>query len=245
MRSLTLDTTSFTPTLVNLLCQLPNAVSNSIWERVPNASFPKPSPQASYETRLSYITAKYVEKLFAESLPSSTSPNEFLVHSITQRDLKGVLWALAKKADPNTRTPVLPALVVALLQDDKLSSGGSEPADFPLAELLILNGANPVDPKSLPAEATRLSDAAKEYLQAKSDRVMQNAQSPGVQQNVPGKIPSGLGISNSTPSQSLGGDLNRTVSKLQKRLSAGGKGFRAQLSPPLDKDKDGERRGYE
>jgi Arf-GAP with SH3 domain, ANK repeat and PH domain-containing protein len=241
MRSLTLDTTSFTATLLGLLRQLPNVVSNSIWEHTPNPAQPKPTPQALYETRLAYITAKYGDKAFVQPLPPGVSPNEFLVRSITNGGLKGVLWALARKADPNTRTPVLPALILALQQDDRAPK--TEEAEFPFAELLILNGANPVDPRTLPVEASTLSDAAKRYLQVKSDRAVQNAQSPSVHYSTPGKTAQGLGISNSSssssPSTSLG-ELNRTVSKLQKRLSSGGKGFRAQLSPPLDKD--GERR---
>jgi len=243
MRSLTLDTASFNPSLVSLLQLLPNAASNSVWEKNPNSSFPKPSPQSPYETRQAYITAKYVEKVFVEPIAPSTSPNELLIRSITQGDLKGVLWALARKADPNTRTPVLAALVVALQQDEKFglgkvdsgSSSGSGPAtEYPIAELLLLNGANPVDPRTLPPDVS-LSDAAKRYLQAKVDRALQNTQSPPMQHAVPPKN-AGLGISNVTSQGSSIGDLNRTVSKLQKRLSTGGKNFRAQISPPLDKD---------
>src|SRR5579871_6039679 len=234
MRSLTLDTASFNPSLVTLLRLLSNAASNSVWERVPNPSYPKPSPQSAYEARLVYITAKYVEQVFVEPLPSATSPNELLIRSITQGDLKGVLWALARKADPNTRTPVLPALILALQQDDrtttslaKTESGsstgsGTQTTEYPTAELLLLNGANPVDPKTLPADAN-LSEPAKQYLQAKVNRALQNAQSPPIQHVVPSKNITGLGISNTTSQGgSIGGDLNRTVSKLQKRLSAGG-----------------------
>lgn len=256
MRSLTLDTASFNPHLVTLLRMLPNAASNAVWEHTPNPSYPKPSAQSPYEARLSYITAKYVEKAFVEPLPASTSPNELLIRSITQSDLKGVLWALARKADPNTRTPVLPAVFIALQQDDKMAtllskteSGSSNDSaqlatEFPMAELLLLNGANPVDLKTLSAEANGLSDAARRYLQAKVERALQNAQSPPIQHAIPPKNIAGLGITNTSPSQSgsIGGDLNRTVSKLQKRLSAGGKNFRAQLSPPLDKDRENEKR---
>ena len=250
MRSLTLDTTTFTSNLVNMLRLLPNAVSNSVWECVPNASYPKPTAQSSYEARHAYITAKYVNKLFLEPLPSSTTANELLVRSIKSGNLKKVLWALASKADPNTRTPILPALIVALLQDDKMantlskmdsgSSSGSiqQASKFPFAELLLLNGAMPVDPRTLPVEGSALSDAAKGYLQHKLDRILQNSQSPPPQHSIPSK---GIGMpgSSSSPSSgntSIGGDLNRTVSRLQKRLSSGGKNFRTSSSPPLDKD---------
>ena len=254
MRSLTLDTTSFNSNLVNLLRLLPNAVSNSVWERVPNQSLPKPTAQSSYEARHAYITAKYVNKTFVEPIPSSTTANELLIRSITQGDLKGVLWALACKADPNTRAPILPALIVALLQDDKManvlsktdsaSSNGSiqQVSKFPFAELLLLNGAMPVDPKTLPVEASALSDAAKHYLQDKLDRLLHNSQSPPAQYSLPSKGSSTMGISaGSTSTQSggntsIGGDLNRTVSKLQKRLSSSGKPFRKEMSPALDKE---------
>jgi Arf-GAP/SH3 domain/ANK repeat/PH domain-containing protein len=244
MRSLTLDTTSFTPNLVNLLRLLPNNISNSVWEAVSNPHA-KPVPQSPYEDRLKYITAKYVDRAFVEPLPLSTTANELLLKSITKGDLRGVLWALASKANPNGGTATLPAILLALLQEDKPTnpqgkpdSGSStptsqEPPNYPIAELLVLNGATPIEPKSLPAEASNLSEPAKQYLQAKADRVQQNLQSPPPQYTTPSKSTTGLGISsNPPPSSSSGvtslGDLNRTVSKLQKRLSAGGKTFRTQ-----------------
>jgi hypothetical protein len=180
-----------------------------------------------------------------EPPPPSTTANELLLKSITKGDLKGVLWALASKANPNVCTAALPAVLLALLQEDnptnaltKTDSGSSTPTSqdtpkYPITELLVLNGATPIEPKALPAEAHGLSEAAKHYLQVKADRVQQNFQSPPPQYTVPPKSTTGLGISsNSAPSSSsvasLGGDLNRTVSKLQKRLSAGGKTFRTQ-----------------
>jgi Arf-GAP/SH3 domain/ANK repeat/PH domain-containing protein len=252
MRSLTLDTTSFTATLLNLLRLLPNSTSNSVWEHIPNPSYPKPTSQSPHEARLAYITAKYVDRLFVEPLSPSTNANELLIRSITDGDLRGVLWALASKADPNTRNPVLPALIVALFQDDrslgKTDSGSSSGSTrqipkFPFAELVALNGATLLDPNNLPAEANGLSDAARLYLRGKSDRVFQSPQSQRV---VPSKSNSGLGISSVSGSlQSTGtisGDFNKTVGKLQKRLSSGGKGFRTQISPPiLDKERDTDR----
>jgi len=243
MRSLTLDTTSFTPDLVNLLRLLPNNISNSVWEAVPNLHA-KPVPQSPYEDRLKYITAKYVDRAFVEPLPLSNTANELLLKSIAKGDLRGVLWALASKANPNVGTSTLSPLLLALLQEDKpvngagkADSGASTPTSqntpkYPIAELLVLNGAIPIEPKTLPVEASSLSDAAKQYLQAKADRVQQNLQSPPPQYTVPSKS-STVMSSNPPPSSSsgvtsLGGDLNRTVSKLQKRLSAGGKTFRTQ-----------------
>jgi Arf-GAP/SH3 domain/ANK repeat/PH domain-containing protein len=260
MRSLTLDTTSFTSTLLNLLRLLPNATSNSVWERIPNSLYIKPSPNSSYEARHSYITAKYVDKLFVEPLAPSTSANDLLLRSITDGNLKGVLWALANKANPNARNATLPALLLALLQDEgslgKSDSGSSTGSiqtspQFPFAELLVLNGATPIDPSMLPPEASSLGDAARRYLRIKSDRVYH---SPQTQRTVPSrsnsaisKSNSGLGISStSNSSQSAGtttisADFNKTVGKLQKRLSSGGKNFRAQLSTPLDKERDTDR----
>lgn len=240
MRSLTLDTTSFTANLINLLHLLPNAISNSIWEGNPNASFPKPSPQSSYEVRHTYITAKYVDRNLVEPLPPSTTPNQFLIKSIRNGDLKGVLWALASKADPNCYDQTTPALVLALLQDDKMAqtlarsdSGSSsnsihQTTKFPFGELLVLNGANPIEPRTLPAEANGLSDAAKHYLQIKSDRMLRNVHSPPTQYVVPSKPTTSSSNSLSQGTNTIGADLNRTVSKLQKRLSSGGKNFRSQ-----------------
>jgi Arf-GAP/SH3 domain/ANK repeat/PH domain-containing protein len=250
MRSLTLDTSSFTANLVNLLRLLPNAVSNSVWENAPNPNQPKPTAQSSYETRHAYITAKYVNTKFIESLPMGQSANQYLIGAITHGDLKGVLLALAHKADPNTRAPILPAVVVALFQDDKSaaavvkadagSPNGSTPPSsaFPFAELLVLNGATPVDTKTLPMEVNSLSEAAKRYLQEKQDRAVQNAQSPPTQHVLPvsRSQPYGLTTSTSNSSGQTGsggggssiGDLNRSVSKLQKRLSSGAKNLRVK-----------------
>jgi Arf-GAP with SH3 domain, ANK repeat and PH domain-containing protein len=243
MRSLTLDTTSFTANLINLLRLLPNTISNSIWEGNPNASFPKPSPQSSYEVRHAYITAKYVDRVLVDTLPSATTPNQLLIKSIRNGDLKGVLWALARKADPNCHDQTLPALILALLQDDKMAqtlarsdSGSSsnsihQTTKFPFAELLVLNGADPIEPRTLPSEANGLSDSAKHYLQIKSDRMLRNVHSPPTQYTVPSKpnpTSTNSVSSHSGGTNTIGADLNRTVSKLQKRLSSGGKNFRMQ-----------------
>jgi Arf-GAP with SH3 domain, ANK repeat and PH domain-containing protein len=269
MRSLTLDTTSFTPNLVNLLRLLPNAVSNSVWEQLPNPAQPKPTAQSSYETRHAYITAKYVITKFIEPLPLGTSANQYLIGAILHGDLKGVLLALAHKADPNTRAPILPALVVALLQDDKAgsalgktdsgSSNGSiqqsqQSYTFPFAELLVLNGATPVDPKTLPTEASSLSEAARQYLQKKLDRT--NVQSPSSQHTLPSSKSQSSGLAGSgisslsaqpisgggTSASSIGGDLNRSMSKLQKRLSAGAKNLRTYKEDGQTKSRREEER---
>lgn len=258
MRSLTLDTNSFTPNLLSMLRLLPNAVSNLVWEHTLNPSHPKPTAQSSHEARQAYITAKYVHRSFVDHLPPSTTANELLTKSIATGDLKSVLWALAKKANPNSRSSTPPPIVLALLLDDKLantlsksdsgSSNGSlqskEPPKFPFAELLILNGATPVDPKTISPEANGLSDTAKRYLQEKVDRILQNVHSPPTQHSLPSKSGSiggnsvGTLSSQSGGTSSIGGDLNRTVSKLQKRLSSGGKNLRTQLTSSQDKDRD-------
>jgi Arf-GAP with SH3 domain, ANK repeat and PH domain-containing protein len=173
MRSLTLDNTSFTPSLLTILSSLPNSISNSIWEATPNSDYIKPAHQSSYEERRTYITAKYANKQFVEELP--TSPIQFLIEAIENRDLKGMLWALANNADPNA-TGNIPALLMALLKDDKMANGSSNDfcqPSFPLAELLVLNGATPIDPRSLPVEADCLSESAKTFLQEKVDRIAQ------------------------------------------------------------------------
>jgi Arf-GAP with SH3 domain, ANK repeat and PH domain-containing protein len=178
MRSLTLDSTSFTPSVLNMLSSLPNSISNSVWERIPNPNYPKPTSQSSYDERRAYITAKYVHRKFVEGLPAAT---RFLIQSIENGDLKGILWALANKADPNTCARDLPALIIALLKDDKMANGSKADSNevqmnFPLSELLLLNGATPIPLGNLSVEASGLSDSAKRFLQEKVDRMVLTGQ---------------------------------------------------------------------
>ncbi len=106
VRSLTLDTTSFTTDIVELLLQVGNRVSNMVWEAKLDRS-QKPSSVATREHRLKFITAKYVQREFVAPISSTLShystPDETLLASIKKNDIQGVLYGLALGANPNVK----------------------------------------------------------------------------------------------------------------------------------------------
>lgn len=223
VRSLTLDITSFTIDIVEVLLLIGNRVSNMIWEAKLDASL-KPSPQATREQRLRFITAKYVDRLYVETLSPTLSryatPDETLLAAIKKNEIQQVLYALALRANPNVldRMRGTHAIWLALAAADPASpsptptpSVNSNDADmkavpFPVAELLSQNGAQ--IPTALPAFP--LGRFARQYYEQKVDRSQDAAGS-----DVLGTLPPHLGA-NDRPQR-------EKESRLQKRVSAGGR----------------------
>ncbi|GAB0131809.1 hypothetical protein EsDP_00000267 [Epichloe bromicola] len=221
VRSLTLDITSFTIDIVEVLLLIGNRVSNMIWEAKLDASL-KPSPQATREQRLRFITAKYVDRLYVETLSPTLSryatPDETLLAAIKKNEIQQVLYALALRANPNVldRMRGTHAIWLALAAADPASpsptpSVNSNDADmkavpFPVAELLSQNGAQ--IPTALPAFP--LGRFARQYYEQKVDRSQDAAGS-----DVVGTLPLHLGA-NDRPQR-------EKESRLQKRVSAGGR----------------------
>ncbi|KAF3916753.1 hypothetical protein ABW20_dc0107414 [Dactylellina cionopaga] len=110
VRSLTLDVNSFTPDLTELLIKIGNKISNSIWEARLDPK-DKPTPTASRETRLKFITAKYINHQYVASistvLGNSSSgeevptPDEALLAAVKKDNLTGAVYALAAKGSAN------------------------------------------------------------------------------------------------------------------------------------------------
>jgi Arf-GAP/SH3 domain/ANK repeat/PH domain-containing protein len=154
IRSLTLDTVSFTPELIELIQAVTNGQVNSIWER---NLFQK--SQINEKTRRTFISEKYVEKKFVRPLDR---PNAELRKAVGDQDVLKVLESLASRANPNSSVDGEHAesmLVYAL------RSAPRDAKTFPLAELLILNSA------TVPATTpTGLSSCAKVYLASKIAR---------------------------------------------------------------------------
>lgn len=175
IRSLTLDTTSFSTDIVEILLQIGNRISNMVWEaRLEEGQ--KPGPHASRDQRLRFITAKYVDKAYIAPIGSSlqshySTPDETLLASVKKNDIQGVLYALTLRANPNShdRSRNTHAVFLALAAADpatpgagsampspapspggRMPSSGQRPVHaFPIAELLVQNGA--VIPSSPPA----------------------------------------------------------------------------------------------
>ncbi|KAK6081845.1 PH domain-containing protein [Seiridium cupressi] len=220
VRSLTLDITSFTPDIIELLLLVGNRVSNMVWETRLEPGI-KPGPQASREQRLKFITAKYVDRAYIEPISATLSryptADDTLLAAIKRNEIQQVIYALALKANPNVldKSRGTHAIFLALAAADPASPSpsptpgsrgetDSKAKPFPLAELLIQNGAEV--PASMPAFP--LSRSAQLYIEQKRGR---NAaiDAPGM------SLPSTLSPS---PSERMRRDKER----LQKRISAGG-----------------------
>lgn len=221
VRSLTLDITSFTPDIIELLLLVGNRVSNMVWEARLEPGI-KPGPQASREQRLKFITAKYVDRAYVEPISATLSryptADETLLAAIKRNEIQQVIYALALKANPNVLDksrgthPVFLALAAA---DPASPSPSPAPAGapenvskgkpFPIAEMLLQNGAEV--PNTMPAFP--LSRSAQLYIEQKRGRTAA-IDAPGT------TLPS------STLSPSPSERMRRDKERLQKRISAGG-----------------------
>ena len=237
VRSLTLDVTSFTPDLVELLCQVGNRMANSIWEAKVDAAQRPNVHSSSRESRLKFITAKYVQRAFVAPLSPTlslhSSPDELLIASAKKNDIAGALYALALRANPNaidssTNTHVA---TLALAAADPVSANSSEselapaaaaaaaaqapiPATFPLAELLMQNGGE------LPLQvAEGLSQSAKTFVVHKTAKRLNQQVCP----------PPARGSSTHESPSSLRDRQLREKERLQKRVSSGARLHRAPI----------------
>lgn len=191
VRSLTLDTTSFTLDTIEVLLTIGNRVSNMIWEARLD-SYLKPTPTSTREQRLRFITAKYADRAFVQPISTTLSPystpDETLLASIKKNDIQNVLYALALRANPNATDrsrathavylalaaadPALPAQTVSSLPSPGRSPSGTgtppppRAKPFAVAEMLLQNGADiPASPAPI-----ALSPAAKLYLEQKTEQ---------------------------------------------------------------------------
>ncbi|TAQ88993.1 hypothetical protein B7494_g2659 [Chlorociboria aeruginascens] len=216
VRSLTLDINSFTTDIVELLLLVGNRVSNMVWEARLDQAL-KPTPQASREQRLKFITAKYVDRAYVNPISPTLSryatADETLLAAIKRNEIQQVIYALALGANPNVtdKSRETHSLFLALAAADpaspaqmnspKLSDGSTKSVAFPLAEILVQNGAD--IPTTKPAFP--LSRSAALYIEQKSGR---------------GNLTDTLGaLPNLSPMEKM----REREPKLQKRVSAGGR----------------------
>jgi Arf-GAP/SH3 domain/ANK repeat/PH domain-containing protein len=187
VRSLTLDPNAFTQDVIEIFFTVGNRVSNGIWEA--RLDIQKPNPQSSREQRLRFITSKYADRAYVQPLSANSShfgtPDETLLASIKKNDIEAVAYALALQANPNVvdKSRGTHAVFLALAAADPASpSAGVSPTpggsqshsnaassrkSFPVAELLLLNGANiPNSPPPIP-----LSLSGRVYLETKTSQL--------------------------------------------------------------------------
>ncbi|KAI0974236.1 hypothetical protein F4678DRAFT_368303 [Xylaria arbuscula] len=223
VRSLTLDTTSFTLDIIELLLLVGNRVSNMVWEAKLDTSL-KPGPQATREQRLRFITSKYVERAYIEPISTTLSryatADETLLAAIKRNEVQEVIHALALRANPNVLDKVRnthPVFLALAAADPASPSPGMTPTvraetesrtiPFAVAEMLIQNGAD--IPVQMPGFS--LSHNAQLYINEKRGRTAAIAAS-------------GLSIpSNISPSFSERPQRDKDARSLQKRISAGGR----------------------
>ncbi|KAI1447732.1 centaurin beta [Annulohypoxylon stygium] len=222
VRSLTLDITSFTPDIIELLLLVGNRVSNMVWEAKLDPNL-KPGPQATREQRLKFITAKYVDRAYVEPISATLSryptADETLLAAIKRNEIQQVIYALALKANPNTldKSRGTHPIFLALAAADPASPSPTTPVTgrpetdsrvipFPVAEMLIQNGAE--IPAIMPAFP--LSRSAQMYIEQKRGR---NAAIEASGVSMPGSL-------SPSPSERLQRDKD---ARLQKRISAGGR----------------------
>lgn len=182
VRSLTLDITSFTPDIVELLMLVGNRVANMVWESRLDPGI-KLGPQATREQRLRFITAKYVDKMFVEPISATLSrypsPDDTLLAAIKKNEIQQVIYALALRANPNVtdKSRGTHAVFLALAAADPAAPGATtttpppaqgevKPVPFPVAEMLLQNGAElPQGMPSIP-----LGRSAQAFLEQKRGR---------------------------------------------------------------------------
>jgi Arf-GAP/SH3 domain/ANK repeat/PH domain-containing protein len=223
VRSLTLDINSFTTDIVELLLLVGNRVSNMIWEAKLDP-VNKPSPQATRDQRLKFITAKYVDRVYIEPISSGRygTADETLMAAIKRNDIQQVIYALASRANPNTadKSRGTPAVFFALSAADPASNPASPSLSasprtntpskvvaFPIAEMLVQNGAE--IPGTLPAFP--LSQSAQLYIEQKNSKS------------------SATDTLGALPTMSPGDKQKEKEARLQKRVSAGGRLAKAPI----------------
>lgn len=223
--------TSFTPDLVELLCQVGNRMANSIWEAKVDVAQRPNVQSSSRESRLKFITAKYVQRAFVAPLSPTlslhSSPDELLIASAKKNDIAGALYALALRANPNAidSSTNMHVVTLALAAADPVSANSSESelapaaqapiaATFPLAELLMQNGGE------LPLQvAESLSQSAKAFVVHKTAKRLNQQASP----------PPARGSSTHESPSSLRDRQLREKERLQKRVSSGARLHRAPI----------------
>ncbi|PSS03596.1 PH domain-containing protein [Coniella lustricola] len=234
VRSLTLDITSFTPDIVELLLLVGNRVANMVWEGKLEPGL-KPGAQATREQRLRFITAKYVDRAFVEPISATLSrypsPDETLLAAIKKNEIQQVIYALALRANPNVldKSRGTHAVFLALAAADPAAPGGmplspptqseTKPVPFPIAEMLLQNGAEL--PQGLPA--IPLSRSAQIFLDLKRDR--STGSKMGTSTSSSSQFESlSVGLSSShSLSSSRNRDDKDKEHRIAKRASAGGR----------------------
>jgi Arf-GAP/SH3 domain/ANK repeat/PH domain-containing protein len=150
VRSLTLDTSAFTPDIVEIMLLVGNRISNTVWESKLD-QFLKPAPHSTRDQRLHFITAKYGDRTYVQNSGGALTPDDHLITSIKKNDIHSVLHALAQRANPNAhdRSRSTHAVYLALAAADPAApAGGFYHSHSPSTSSLRMTTAVPAAPSS-------------------------------------------------------------------------------------------------
>ncbi|KAI9280879.1 hypothetical protein BC943DRAFT_363275 [Umbelopsis sp. AD052] len=108
VRSLTLDRTSYTPDIVELLQAIGNDRSNRIWEALLSDDATdrprKPSNNDSREVKQKFITAKYIDKAFVnKTILNANDATELLFSGVDEDNTMAVVQAISLGANINAK----------------------------------------------------------------------------------------------------------------------------------------------
>ncbi|KAI8385687.1 hypothetical protein BD560DRAFT_443716 [Blakeslea trispora] len=101
VRSLTLDSASFTPDIIQLLLSIGNAKSNEIWEAqlVSRQVITKPTATDTRDIKLKYIQQKYLDRILVKH--TTVDPMHLLCEAIEQDNIPMAMEAIALGANVN------------------------------------------------------------------------------------------------------------------------------------------------
>ncbi|CAG8433792.1 11374_t:CDS:10 [Diversispora eburnea] len=150
IRSLTLDTTSYTPDLIQLIKSIGNSPVSSKIERNEDKADPT---NDSREVKQKFIIAKYIDRAFVNFslVDEGRTATDILFEAVKENNILLAIQAIALKADVNAlrrfevtndyglKTPLLLAL---LHIDPSLMIVEGDRTLFPMAELLLQNGSD-------------------------------------------------------------------------------------------------------
>ncbi|KAI8087764.1 uncharacterized protein B0P05DRAFT_569700 [Gilbertella persicaria] len=122
VRSLTLDSHSYTPDIIELLKSIGNAKANAIWDAriekklvIKKEDIPRPNSTDPRAIKYAYIQAKYAGHQFVQELEGSTNADSVLFEAIDADDIPKALYALASGANINSiRTSQKPVIESSL-----------------------------------------------------------------------------------------------------------------------------------
>lgn len=102
IRSLTLDSNTFTPQVIEMLLSIGNTRANAVWDAYNTGTT---TPTDSRDSKVDYIVGKYQDRIYTsqEDTTNETTPQQQLFDAIQANNIPKALEAIALGADVNAR----------------------------------------------------------------------------------------------------------------------------------------------